>query len=240
MASTRMRAVIERVRAGVDRVRAAIPFGHGRTSFAEQGEDLILDRMFIGQDRGIYVDVGAHHPRRLSNTHMLYRRGWRGVNIDATPGSMAWFRRLRPRDVNLELGVTAEASEREFFVFNEPALNTFDAARARSLVRPPYFIKAIHKVPCKPLSTILREQSIGEIDLLTIDAEGFDYEVLQTVDWTVSRPRVVLTEQHSNDLAAVMESDVYKFMAARGYRIAAKTHNTVFYAREATYVTRRA
>ena len=214
-------------------MRDILPGGFGRTSFAQEGEDLILHRIFETQSTGIYVDVGAHHPLRFSNTHLLYRRGWHGVNIDATPGSMALFQRMRPRDINLEIGVTAASETRDFYVFNEPALNTFDGDRARSLVKPPYRIERVQRVRCAPLSEILREHSIGAIDLLTIDAEGFDFEVLQTVDWDVARPRVVLTEHFSRDLAALVDSELHRYMVARGYQLISKTFNSIFYIRSA-------
>jgi FkbM family methyltransferase len=220
---------LERLRATLLRLRDALPIGHTRRSFAQEGEDLILARIFGEQAHGIYVDVGAHHPRRFSNTHMLYRRGWHGVNIDATPGSMKLFRSQRPRDINLEVGVAATSDVRDFYVFNEPALNTFDAERAKSLDRPPYRIDAVRKVACQPLAEILRSHSIGRIDLLTIDAEGYDDEVLSTLDWEASRPRVVLTEQFSRDLSALLESSTATRMQARGYRVIAKTFNSVFY-----------
>ena len=213
------------------RVRDVLPGGHGRPSFAQEGEDLILDRIFERQETGIYVDVGAHHPRRFSNTLRLYRRGWHGVNIDAAPGSMAAFRKARPRDINLEVGIGATSEDRDFYVFNEPALNTFDGDRARTLARPPYVIEAVRKVRCAPLSTILREHGITAFDLLTIDAEGFDFEVLQTLDWSVSQPRVVLTEQFSRDMAAMLGTEAHRFLHDRGYRLIAKTFNSVFYVR---------
>jgi FkbM family methyltransferase len=225
--------VFDRLLNRIQQVRDALPIGGGRRSFAQEGEDLILARIFGDQARGTYVDVGAHHPRRFSNTHMLYRRGWRGVNIDAAPGSMRLFSVHRPRDLNLEVGVAATAADRDFFVFNEPALNTFDRERAMSLDRPPYRIEAITKVHCQPLSTILSEHAIGHLDLLTIDAEGFDYEVLTTLDWNTSRPRVVLTEAFSRDLAALFETPTHVFMKAHGYRIIAKTFNSVFYVSDA-------
>lgn len=53
---------------------------------------------------GFYVDVGAHHPMRFSNTYFFYRMGWSGINIDAMPGSMKEFKKYRRRDINLELG----------------------------------------------------------------------------------------------------------------------------------------
>jgi FkbM family methyltransferase len=220
-----------RLKTQLDRVRDALPLSHARVSFAQEGEDLILERMFEHQANGIYVDVGAHHPRRFSNTLLLYRRGWHGVNIDASPGSMEAFRGQRARDINLEIGVAAVAEERDFYVFNDPALNTFDAARAKVLDKPPYKLERVHKVRCAPLSVILDEHSIRAIDLLTIDAEGFDFEVLQTLDWNMSRPRVVLVEQHARDIEALLTTELHRFMRERGYQLAAKTHNSVFYLR---------
>ena len=220
------------MRAGLERVRDALPFGMARISFAQEGEDLILERLFEHDRAGVYVDVGAHHPKRFSNTQLLYRRGWHGINIDAAPGSMVAFRRQRPRDINLELGVTATAETRDFYVFDEPALNTFDAARARSLDRPPYKLQRVVKVSCAPLAQILLDHDIAAIDLLTVDAEGFDLEVLRTLDWDASRPRVVLTEQFSRDLEAHFASDTHAFMhGERGYTLIAKTFNSLFYRR---------
>jgi FkbM family methyltransferase len=223
------RRLIDRARAQLHRVRDMLPGSMGRVSFAQEGEDLVLARLFEHQATGIYVDVGAHHPVRFSNTYLLHRRGWRGVNIDAAPGSMAAFEHMRPDDINLEVGITAREETRAFHVFDEPALNTFDSERARSLDRPPYKIVNVCDVRCAPLSNILREHAIGVIDLLSIDAEGFDFEVLQTVDWEVARPKVVITEHFSRDLAELFDSELHVYMTARGYRLTAKTFNSLFY-----------
>lgn len=74
-------------------------------SYAIQGEDLILRELFEYAKSGFYVDVGAHHPFRFSNTYLFYKVGWRGLNIDAMPNSMKLFNRFRPRDINIECGV---------------------------------------------------------------------------------------------------------------------------------------
>lgn len=74
-------------------------------SYAQEGEDLLLRRIFEHKHNGFYVDIGAHHPFRFSNTYLLYKRGWRGINVDAMPGSIKLFAKFRPRDVNLECGV---------------------------------------------------------------------------------------------------------------------------------------
>ena len=92
---------------------------------AKEGEDIILSEFFPNKTDGFYVDVGAHHPMRFSNTHMFYKKGWRGINIDAMPGSMKAFERKRPRDINLEIGVSGKEGEMTFYMFDDPALNGF-------------------------------------------------------------------------------------------------------------------
>lgn len=72
---------------------------------------MILSRFFEQKRTGFYVDVGAHHPTRFSNTYLFYLRGWHGVNVDAMPGSMAEFRRLRPRDLNIEALISSTPGE---------------------------------------------------------------------------------------------------------------------------------
>ena len=75
-------------------------------SYSIEGEDRIVRTLLWRKhDKGFYVDVGAHHPFRFSNTYLFYTQGWSGINIDATPGSMKAFNKYRPRDINLEVGV---------------------------------------------------------------------------------------------------------------------------------------
>jgi hypothetical protein len=94
-------------------------------SWSQEGEDMALRRVFEKEKIGFYVDVGAHHPKRFSNTYFFYRMGWNGINIDAMPGSMKEFDKYRGRDINLELGVAKQEGILNSYVFNEPALNTF-------------------------------------------------------------------------------------------------------------------
>jgi hypothetical protein len=61
-------------------------FGYySKKSYSQEGEDMILNRIFEFRNSGFYIDVGAHHPMRFSNTYFFYRKGWRGINIDAMP-----------------------------------------------------------------------------------------------------------------------------------------------------------
>lgn len=87
-------------------------------SWSQESKDLILQRIFENKPNGFYIDLGAHHPRRFSNTYLFYSQGWRGVNIDAMPGSMIEFNKERSGDLNLEVGIELKESFLGYHVFN--------------------------------------------------------------------------------------------------------------------------
>lgn len=204
-----------------------------RTAYSQEGEDLLLVRIFESRPRGIYVDVGAHHPFRFSNTCLLHQKGWKGVNIDAMPGSMRLFNRFRPADVNLEAGISATPSTLEFFIFAEPALNTFDPALAQQRQDMGWKLASTRAVPCMPLAQVLQDAlprlGADQIDLLTIDVEGFDLDVLRSNDWRQFQPSVIAIEILDKDMTGVLASDVGRYCDSIGYTPFAKLHHTVLF-----------
>lgn len=208
--------------------------GFAQISYSQEGEDLILLRLFDGQHNGFYVDVGAHHPKRFSNTYLFYREGWRGINIDAMPGAMTEFRRLRPRDVNLEVAVAGSPGTMTFYMFNDPALNTCDEHLARERNTGMYAIVGTQTVQTERLGDILRRELPPDqlIDFLTVDVEGLDAEVLGSNDWEKFRPTYVLTECGPGSVAGVMQDRQYAILTAANYELIAKTALTAFYVRK--------
>lgn len=204
-----------------------------RASFSQEGEDLILERIFSGRDNGFFVDVGAHHPTRFSNTYLFYLKGWRGINIDAAPGSMAEFCKIRPRDINIECPVSDKMGKAIFYIFNEPALNTFSEEEVKKKnYLGPYKVIESKELQTETLSTILnRNLPRGkEIDFLSIDVEGHDLQVLKSNNWELYRPKFILVEDLLQDFNQIMEnSEVKKYLEDRNYILFAKTVNTVFY-----------
>ena len=202
-------------------------------SWSQEGEDILLLRIFGDQNDGLYVDVGAHHPKRFSNTYLFYKRGWRGINIDAMPGSMKLFHKMRPRDINLEMGVANQEGSLNYYVFNEPALNgfSFELSEERNKAKNPYHIKDVIKVDVKPLRQILDCHLVeGKgIDFLSVDVEGFDLEVLQSNDWSKYRPKFVLAEVLNSSLHDLDQDPVVRFMRDQNYVVYAKLVNTVFF-----------
>lgn len=204
-------------------------------SYGQDGEDLILNRLLDGQALGFYVDVGAHHPVRFSNTYLFYQRGWRGINIDAMPGSMKKFNKVRPRDINIECGVAGSAGKLMYHRFNEPALNTFDASEAERKNKPPYQMIEAVEVAVERLDALLeRYLPTGQqIDFLSVDVEGKDEEVLRSNDWSRYRPRFILAETLRTDMLSLGECPVVQFLRTVSYRPVGKAYNTSFFVREA-------
>lgn len=205
---------------------------YGVRAYSSEGEDLILKRIFDKKQHGVYVDVGAHHPFRVSNTYLLYKQNWTGINIDPMPGSMLLFNKHRPKDVNLEIGVSVVKQQLTYFIFNEPALNTFSPEKVKEYTQAPqYRVIAEKKIDTWPLAEILDKYlATGvTIDFLNIDAEGLDMEVLRSNNWDKYRPEYVLVESTPFEVFEATGNELYQFMQLAGYSLFAKTYYTYFF-----------
>jgi FkbM family methyltransferase len=205
----------------------------GRMSYSQEGEDMVLARILgeLNVTKGFFVDIGAHHPVRFSNTYYFYRRGWRGINVDALPGTKKLFRRMRSHDITIECGVGSSEGVLEYFLFNEPALNTFSEQEARRKEGGRYRIVDTRQIPVVTLKQILDEHLPNgtQIDFMTIDAEGFDHEIISSNDWDCYRPSIVLVELLNTALQNLENHPTAQILNRYGYRAIAKTFNTYFF-----------
>jgi FkbM family methyltransferase len=185
--------------------RSFVPLVRSLTtlSFSQYGEDVLLHSL-VPQARGSYVDVGAYHPWRSSNTYRLYLRGWSGITVEPNVDTAALFRRMRPRDTHLTLGVSEKPSKLTYYRFKDPINNTFDAARGAKLKDD--LVEEI-SVDCVPLRDLVSAHCSGTaIDLLSVDCEGLDQEVLASLDWNTTRPTVVIVEDFEQTWAIGRDS----------------------------------
>ena len=206
-----------------------------RQSYSQEGEDLVLLEILGDQREGFFVDAGAFHPFRFSNTFLLYQRGWRGLNVDATPGSMDLFDQARPRDINREYALSDSDEMRMLYLFDEPALNTLCQERAHEIDRnTPFRLVGTAPVEAIRLDTLLaREMPEGQaIDVMNVDLEGWDPMVLESNDWIRFRPRLVLVEERLDDLRDLSRSRCIEMLGKVGYRPVCKTVRTLFFIRE--------
>jgi FkbM family methyltransferase len=210
--------------------------GYAKKSYSQEGEDMILRRIFEKKEKGFYVDVGAYHPKRFSNTYYFYKKGWKGINIDAMPGSMKNFKKLRPRDINLEFAISNKREKLTYYMFNEPALNGFseEISRYRENQNNNYKIIAKKVIETKTLKEVLEKflPTDCDIDFMNIDVEGMDYKVLSSNDWSKYRPNVILVESINTDFQKFENNKIYKFLKKEKYSFFAKTFNTLFFKKD--------
>lgn len=211
-----------------------------RTSYSQFGEDAVIQAYLRGQAYGLsgdqlaykrdgfYVDIGCFHPELISNTMWLHEQGWRGINIDATPGVKEVFDTVRPDDINLHLAMSDRDGEISFYSFGpHSVLNTVDASS-----RSPSAETVI--VPAMRLDTMLNAYLPAgrSVDILSIDVEGHDLQVLGSGNWEQHRPDLVLVEHHETNIGAICASEVHSFMVSKGYALYAWTPPTLIFKRQ--------
>ena len=197
--------------------------------YSQEGEDILLNRILSPDKAGFFVDIGAHHPIRFSNTYALYRKGWRGINVDATPGSMEMFKKIRPADINIECAVSTTDDPMKFHLFKESALNTFDPSLAQEYIDSGWALERTVEIKPRSLSSILKEHlpTGKHINLFSIDVEGKELEVLRSNDWHSYCPDLIVLEVLATPFASLHSHPTVSFLADKGYEPISRLTNSV-------------
>lgn len=199
-------------------------------SFSQTGEDILSLSLLqsFGINAPSYVDIGANHPIKLSNTYLMYLLGGRGMNIEPDPDAAEVIRRARPKDVTVIAGVAAEEGERDFFIMSTNVANTFIRSEAEELERRDgNRIRRVARVPIRNLMKLLAEHSLVP-DFMSLDVEGMDLEILQSVDWTLCRPKVICVET-VDYFTQKKKTEILEFLTGHGYELHADTFiNSIF------------
>ncbi len=202
--------------------------------YGQNAEDVIVSTFFPQGYSGFYVDIGAHHPVKFSNTYLLYQSGWRGINIDPLPGSMLLFNEMRPLDINLEVCIFDGEQTVKYYSFDEPAYNTVSAERAEEVVSNKYAqLQKVEDIKSEPLWSIFsRYIPVGKcIDLMTVDVETMELQVLKTNDWEKYAPTLIVIEslitQHKG-IFSVTDDPVVSFLVEKNYQVVGKALNAVY------------
>lgn len=177
-------------------------------------------------ENGFYIDIGANHPVVLSATYLLYRAGWRGITVEPIPGLCALHARLRPRDINMNVGVGAQAGTQPFWETAPDYFCSFSREAA---------VQAAANGWCR----VLRETRVGlatprdilarvpegtRINYLSIDTEGLDAEILGNWPWEECRPDLV-----SCEASADAGSPASRLLATAGYVVVKTFPVTAFW-----------
>jgi hypothetical protein len=202
-------------------------------SYSGEGEDMILRKIFYKKEKGFFVDIGAFHPKKSSNTYFFYKKGWSGINIDAMPGSMKLFNRLRKRDINLEIPLGKDGESVDYYEFADKALNGFESPKLmeKDARKPQNKLIKIHQLKSKSLNSILQDYLPEKqiIDFISIDVEGQELRILESFDFEKYQPEWILTEIWDFSMDKNENGEVHSLLKSKGYSPKAKTLNTVFY-----------
>lgn len=190
-----------------------------KVSFSQGGEDLALIQL-LHQNQGRYLDIGAHHPDRISNTRLLYDRGWSGVNVEANPRLIPKLKNKRPRDLTINACVGTE-SRYSFTIFAEPAISTASQEWREKFLNENQLIDSEIEVKGITLFELITTYfRAGDLDLLLIDAEGSDLDVLKSGHFErlseKQRPAWILIETLASVQNALRQPSV-KLLSSFGY-----------------------
>lgn len=166
-------------------------------SYAQNHEDVLLDRAFPRGRPGFYVDIGASDPEADSVTRHFYDLGWHGINVEPSTHFFRRFEQERPRDINLNMAISDTAGELTFFQFDaaHSTASTFSAAEA-ARHHEGGLTSVERAVATMTLAELFeRHTEPGRtIDFLSVDVEGHELQVISGGDWRTWRPRIVVVE----------------------------------------------
>ena len=163
-------------------------------SYAQNFEDVVLNRVFHGRRHGRYVDIGAFDPDVDSVTRHFYDSGWSGVNIEPVDRHFRKFEKRRSRDWNIRTVVGAREGTVEFAEWGDSGLSGYRQLFESDDVERLGFAKVTRTLPMTTLASIARRLPDGDVDFLKVDVEGAERDVLMGADWAAFRPRVILVE----------------------------------------------
>jgi FkbM family methyltransferase len=186
-------------------------------SYSANREDVFLDRIFGLKDKGFYVDVGAAHPTFENDTKSLYDRGWRGINIEPNETFFNELVKERSEDINLNMAISDQSGPLAYFEVLGTGLSTCDSEEAKRALSRGHKISS-SSVKTTTLREVFSAHSISNVDVLKVDVEGLEFRVLQSNDWDVIRPSIVIVEATFPETPVRRPDEITPYMQQRNYR----------------------
>ncbi len=163
------------------------------TSYAQNGEDVILYGALKQIDGGFYIDIGAYHPIIDSVTKAFYDRGWHGINVEPNPDCFNLLKVDRVRDTNLNIAVGNFVGEVTFYNVVDTGLSTIRSEYAEHAALAGFEVQELN-IPCSTLDVICSIYDVQTVHFLKIDAEGAERDILQGFSFDRVRPWVLVIE----------------------------------------------
>lgn len=206
-----------------------------KKSYSQCGEDLIIDFVLnaIKIDLPKYIDIGANHPQKISNTYYFYEKGSSGVVVEPNSQLLDHWKKIRPRDTRLGCGVgSRKSNSKTFYVMDPDTLSSFSKNEAERLMREGAGrLVNTAEIPMIGVNELLDKYGGDKLDLLSLDTEGHDELILGAIDWQHYRPKIICVESiiYSKNNGAAKNARVINLVKKAGYQVWADTFiNTIF------------
>ncbi|MBL6987849.1 MAG: FkbM family methyltransferase [Methylobacter sp.] len=189
--------------------------------YSQFGEDIVLKELLkkekIKKYQGFFVDVGCYHPKKLSNTYMLYKAGWSGINIDMEADKISLFNMVRPRDWNVLSPISDKQEQVNVYRFGKFGVGS--TINHKFAIDTGDTIYDTTELVSKTLDQIIEESPYRgkQIDVLSIDVEGMDYKVLSSLNLEAYQPKIIIIESHYRSIEEILNTDIYHLLKAQGY-----------------------
>ncbi|GAX34867.1 FkbM family methyltransferase [Nodularia sp. NIES-3585] len=188
-------------------------------SYAQNFEDVLLNRVFKHKTKGFYIDVGALYPTFCSVTKAFYDRGWSGINIEPIKECYNLFEQERPRDINLNIALSNSEGSLDFFqVLGQPGNSTLNKEIAYEIANDKGLYVSKYTVSVKTLGQVCEEYVNQKIDFLKIDVEGLEEEVIFGGNWQIFRPTILVIETTLPGTNIRCKNNIPAFLMDKGYQ----------------------
>lgn len=202
--------------------------------FSQTGEDIIVN-FWLNKENGYYVDIGSNHPTLLNNTYLFYLNGWTGINVEPNPSAYQNIMKKRPKDLNLNIGIDLSVNKQRLYIFEPTTMSTFSSIQAKEYQKLGYRLIEKKSIECMPLKELFKRNKPKtlDIDLLNIDVEGMEESVINSNDWNIYRPKMVILETVKHSPIVKTTYKYNKLMKQLGYVAFADTFiNTIYMSEE--------
>lgn len=194
-----------------------------------------LKKLFSEERDGFFVEAGGLDGQFLSNSLWLEQyQGWRGLLLEPAPANFEILQTKHrhcwtsntcfstenyatqitlaapklPGDTLNNLGLLIRGGAHDVDVKQIPSANAFHNYH--------HATKSYSKEYCFPLVSYLLALNVSKIDFLSLDTQGSELSILQTIPWKDITVRLVVAEaQDDTDYGKRME----KFMVEKGFQV---------------------
>lgn len=204
-------------------------------TYSQSGEDILISFIFdtLQIKTRRYLDIGTNDPIHLNNTYLFYSQGYSGICVEPDPNLFSQIKKLRSRDKIIQAGIGDRKKKLPFFLMDPHTLNTFSEKEAATYQKyyPWSSVREVADIKLIPINDVLKKYFKDGIDFLSIDTEGLDQEIIESINFKKYRPLTICVETavYKNQKTLSKNKKIINFLKRQGYFVYADTFvNSIF------------